>query len=212
MKRTAFNDGWQFRPKQNPFAELGGVSTPYTDVTLPHDALIHEQRDPDGEGAVAYFPAGAYQYRTTFTPAAGPRRAADRPRVRGRLPRRDRAHQRRFRGAASVRLLRVHDRRRTGSCAPARRTSSKSSLGTAETPGGTPERASTATSGSTSDRPSTSPWTGCGSAHPTSNRMAPSWKSTWSWRARATVRETVDVAVTPRRPGRDHRRTGEPSR
>ncbi|WP_262003085.1 glycoside hydrolase family 2 TIM barrel-domain containing protein [Microbacterium sp. Mcb102] len=70
MKRTAFNDGWQFRPKQNPFAELGGVSTPYTDVTLPHDALIHEQRDPDGEGAVAYFPAGAYQYRTTFTPAA----------------------------------------------------------------------------------------------------------------------------------------------
>lgn len=70
MKRTAFNDGWQFRPKQNPFAELGGVSTPYTDVTLPHDALIHEQRDPDGEGAVAYFPAGAYQYRRTFTPGA----------------------------------------------------------------------------------------------------------------------------------------------
>ncbi|WP_417504619.1 glycoside hydrolase family 2 TIM barrel-domain containing protein [Microbacterium sp.] len=70
MKRTAFNDGWQFRPKQNPFAELGGLSTPYTDVTLPHDALIHEQRDPEGEGAVAYFPAGAYQYRRTFTPAA----------------------------------------------------------------------------------------------------------------------------------------------
>nr|WP_314840788.1 glycoside hydrolase family 2 TIM barrel-domain containing protein [uncultured Microbacterium sp.] len=70
MKRTAFNDGWQFRPKQNPFAELGGLSTPYADVTLPHDALIHEQRDPDGEGAVAYFPAGAYQYRRTFTPAA----------------------------------------------------------------------------------------------------------------------------------------------
>lgn len=70
MKRTAFNDGWHFRPKQNPFAELGGVSTPYTDVTLPHDALIHEDRDPDGEGAVAYFPAGAYQYRKTFTPPA----------------------------------------------------------------------------------------------------------------------------------------------
>ena len=70
MKRIAFNDGWQFRPKQNPFAELGGASTPYTDVSLPHDALIHEQRDPDGEGAVAYFPAGAYQYRRTFTPAA----------------------------------------------------------------------------------------------------------------------------------------------
>lgn len=70
MKRTAFNEGWQFRSKVNPFAELGGVSAPYADVVLPHDALIHEQRDPDGEGAVAFFPAGAYQYRKSFIPSS----------------------------------------------------------------------------------------------------------------------------------------------
>lgn len=70
MKRTAFNEGWQFRRKVNPFAELGGVSVPYADVVLPHDALIHEERDPHGEGAVAFFPSGAYQYRKAFTPSA----------------------------------------------------------------------------------------------------------------------------------------------
>lgn len=66
MKRSSFNDGWQFRRKVSSFAELAGTSDPYVDVDLPHDALIHEGRDPDGEGAVAYFPAGAYQYRKTF--------------------------------------------------------------------------------------------------------------------------------------------------
>lgn len=70
MKRTAFNEGWQYRRKVNPFAELGGVSAPYADVVLPHDALIHEQRDPDGEGAVAFFPAGAFQYRKSFVAPA----------------------------------------------------------------------------------------------------------------------------------------------
>ena len=53
MKRTSFNEGWQFRRKVNPFAELAAASTLYADVVLPHDALIHERRDPAGEGAVA---------------------------------------------------------------------------------------------------------------------------------------------------------------
>jgi len=70
MKRTKFNDGWQFRHKVNPFAELGGTSAPYSDVVLPHDALIHEARDPDGDHAVAFFPAGTYQYRKVFTASA----------------------------------------------------------------------------------------------------------------------------------------------
>ncbi|SDY60360.1 glycoside hydrolase family 2 TIM barrel-domain containing protein [Herbiconiux ginsengi] len=73
MKRTLFTDGWQFREKVNPFAEIGGQSAPYQDVTLPHDAQIGRQRDPQGEGATAYFPSGAYQYRKTFElpPEAG---------------------------------------------------------------------------------------------------------------------------------------------
>ncbi len=50
MIRVSFNDGWEFRPKVSPFAELGGVSVPYRRVTLPHDALIGQERAaPRGE-------------------------------------------------------------------------------------------------------------------------------------------------------------------
>ncbi|GAA1447638.1 glycoside hydrolase family 2 TIM barrel-domain containing protein [Leifsonia poae] len=66
MKRSPFNDGWQFREKVNPFAELGGEVAPYTDIVVPHDAQIARERDPNGDGAVAYFPDGAYQYRKLF--------------------------------------------------------------------------------------------------------------------------------------------------
>jgi len=72
MIRVPFNDGWEFRPRVNPFAELGGASVPYQPVTVPHDAMIGQQRvAPDGEatrdgGAAAYFPGGAFEYRKTF--------------------------------------------------------------------------------------------------------------------------------------------------
>ncbi|KQR50794.1 glycoside hydrolase [Leifsonia sp. Leaf336] len=66
MKRTSFNDGWQYREKVNPFAELAGISALYNDITLPHDAQIGRDRDPEGDRAVAFFPAGAYQYRKSF--------------------------------------------------------------------------------------------------------------------------------------------------
>ncbi|MEU4226996.1 glycoside hydrolase family 2 TIM barrel-domain containing protein [Nonomuraea sp. NPDC026600] len=68
MSRTSFNGGWQFRAKFNPFAELGRITIPYQDVTLPHDAMIGRARDPQlhlGAGT-AYFPGGAYEYRKTF--------------------------------------------------------------------------------------------------------------------------------------------------
>ncbi|MFJ9248533.1 glycoside hydrolase family 2 TIM barrel-domain containing protein [Streptomyces sp. NPDC101776] len=73
MKRTSFNDEWQARAKVNPFAELSGTRVPYLPVTLPHDAMIGQDRTaPDGEvtmegGAGAYFPGGTYEYRKTFT-------------------------------------------------------------------------------------------------------------------------------------------------
>jgi beta-galactosidase len=71
MFRLSFNDGWEFRPRVSPFAELGGVSAPYRPVTLPHDAMIGQQRvAPDGAvpdgGANAYFPGGTWEYRKTF--------------------------------------------------------------------------------------------------------------------------------------------------
>ena len=67
MIRLSFNDGWEFRPRVSPFAELGGTSVPYQPVTVPHDALIGQQRvAPDGPatregGATAYFPGGAFE-------------------------------------------------------------------------------------------------------------------------------------------------------
>src|SRR3984957_7709977 len=72
MIRVPFNDDWEFRPRVSPFAELGGAAASSQRVTLPHDAMIGQQRAaPDGEatregGAVAYFPGGAFEYRKTF--------------------------------------------------------------------------------------------------------------------------------------------------
>ncbi|WP_416971744.1 glycoside hydrolase family 2 TIM barrel-domain containing protein [Streptomyces sp. 4F14] len=69
MIRTSFNDGWQTRRKVNPFAELSGPVAPFTPVTLPHDAMIGQDRvapdDPEG-GAGAYFTGGVFEYRKTF--------------------------------------------------------------------------------------------------------------------------------------------------
>ncbi|WP_291055840.1 glycoside hydrolase family 2 TIM barrel-domain containing protein [Herbiconiux sp.] len=73
MKRIPFTDGWRFREKVNPFAEIGGPAAPYEPVLLPHDASIGRARDPQGEAAAAYFRGGAYQYRAEFeTPAGAP--------------------------------------------------------------------------------------------------------------------------------------------
>jgi beta-galactosidase len=71
MFRVSFNDGWEFRPKASSFAELGRGAAPYQPVTLPHDAMIGQQRvAPDGAvtdgGANAYFPGGVFEYRKTF--------------------------------------------------------------------------------------------------------------------------------------------------
>ena len=72
MIRMSFNGGWEFRPKVSSFAELGGASVPYRPVTLPHDAMLGQERvAQDGAdlrgGANAYFPGGAFEYRKVFT-------------------------------------------------------------------------------------------------------------------------------------------------
>lgn len=60
MKIIDFNAGWRFN-KQG-----------YTDVhpiALPHDAMIHETREPAGPGGSGhgYFPGGVYVYEKAFT-------------------------------------------------------------------------------------------------------------------------------------------------
>jgi len=72
MIRVSFNDGWEFRTKLGSFAELGRGGPAYRPVTLPHDAMIAQDRvSPDGRAmtdgsAGAYFPGGAFEYRKTF--------------------------------------------------------------------------------------------------------------------------------------------------
>lgn len=64
MKKTDFNANWTFC-KQG-FANV-------QPVTLPHDAMIHEERSPQNlsGSAQAFFPGGKYVYEKTFPrPAA----------------------------------------------------------------------------------------------------------------------------------------------
>jgi beta-galactosidase len=72
MIRVSFNEGWEFRPKVSPFSELSGAAAPFRSVTLPHDAMIGQQRVASDGGSVdgganAYFPGGAFEYRKTFS-------------------------------------------------------------------------------------------------------------------------------------------------
>ena len=67
--RTLFNDGWSYRTKATAFQELGGASgAEWTEIVLPHDAIIGSPRTPDaprGE-TTGYFSGGAFEYRRTL--------------------------------------------------------------------------------------------------------------------------------------------------
>lgn len=66
MTRQPFNRHWTVRPKTSIFAQLGGPAIDAGDVTLPHDALLTEERSAENPGKTAYFPSGAYEYTKTF--------------------------------------------------------------------------------------------------------------------------------------------------
>jgi hypothetical protein len=59
MKTINFCYDWKFRKQEAENTEL---------VNLPHDAMIHEKRDPQSPSgsAGAYFPGGVYEYEKTF--------------------------------------------------------------------------------------------------------------------------------------------------
>ena len=59
MIRSDFNQGWQF--------QKAGADR-WQAVTLLHDAMIHETRDPQSPGgsAVGFFTGGVYVYEKTF--------------------------------------------------------------------------------------------------------------------------------------------------
>lgn len=66
MIRTAFNRGWEVRPRSGPFAEFMGPPGPFETVTLPHDAMLGRERTAGGTATLGFFPEGAYEYRKTF--------------------------------------------------------------------------------------------------------------------------------------------------
>jgi len=69
MTRETFNTGWEVRTKVTPFQELGGsAGEDWVAVTLPHDALIRAERNPDApEGHTnGYFDGGAFEYRRSL--------------------------------------------------------------------------------------------------------------------------------------------------
>ena len=59
MKKQDFNRQWSFTRQGSQDVQI---------VDLPHDAMIHEARDPESAGgaAVGYFPGGVYVYEKTF--------------------------------------------------------------------------------------------------------------------------------------------------
>jgi beta-galactosidase len=59
MKKLDFNQQWSFYKQGSTDVQI---------VDLPHDAMIHETRDPESAGgaAVGYFPGGMYVYEKTF--------------------------------------------------------------------------------------------------------------------------------------------------
>ncbi|MET9969824.1 glycoside hydrolase family 2 TIM barrel-domain containing protein [Streptomyces sp. NPDC006356] len=69
MTYQDFNTDWSYRRKVTAFQELGGgAGTPWTSVTLPHDALITTERRADAPGGHTngYFESGTFEYRKTF--------------------------------------------------------------------------------------------------------------------------------------------------
>jgi beta-galactosidase len=73
MSRVKVNQGWSYRPAVSMFQELAGAAgADWTDVLLPHDALISTPRQADVEGGETsgYFAGGAFQYRKSFAVAA----------------------------------------------------------------------------------------------------------------------------------------------
>ena len=62
MKKTPWNEGWEFYP--------AGSETQRRAVVIPHDAMIREPRDPSCDNSYnsGYFPGGTYVYEKKFRP------------------------------------------------------------------------------------------------------------------------------------------------
>ncbi|WP_066281265.1 glycoside hydrolase family 2 [Arthrobacter sp. OY3WO11] len=66
MTRTPFNTGWSCRRKTSIFADVQGQAESGHSIRLPHDAIFSLDRRADAPSgaAGAFFPDGAFEYRT----------------------------------------------------------------------------------------------------------------------------------------------------
>ena len=65
MIRTSFNHGWEVRRKADP-APGAAADPEWSQVTLPHDAMIGRAREPAAGRGPGFFPGGVYEYRKVF--------------------------------------------------------------------------------------------------------------------------------------------------
>lgn len=65
MKKQLFNTGWKLQKGiLGPFEQFFGAKAPEKEVTLPHDAMIEEKRDPACESGTqtGFYPTKSYTY------------------------------------------------------------------------------------------------------------------------------------------------------
>lgn len=68
MKRENFNTGWKVWKGENPFELVAAVPPHAKPVTLPYDAMFHEEQQEDSvnKGSTGFLDGGAYKYHKTF--------------------------------------------------------------------------------------------------------------------------------------------------
>lgn len=68
MKRENFNTGWKVWKDENPFELVAAVPPHAKPVTLPYDAMFHEEQQEDSvnKGSTGFLDGGAYKYHKTF--------------------------------------------------------------------------------------------------------------------------------------------------
>ena len=73
MKKEKWNDGWKLiKPGLTPMMAAMMGDAGQIPVALPHDAMIHEERDENtkNQHQTGFYPGGVYQYcKTFFAPA-----------------------------------------------------------------------------------------------------------------------------------------------
>lgn len=69
MQKELFQTGWRLRPGiLGPFDAMGGAESQGQPVTLPHDAMIYEDRDPacESRAQTGFYPSKSYTYLKDF--------------------------------------------------------------------------------------------------------------------------------------------------